>query len=170
MNHSEFYHLGNRLTSSLGNPAIESEIRNIIGRLYYYVYHEILIWVKSDETLLNLYRSSTEKGSHNKLYDAFFQYAKSTQELKYGTIKRLLCDLHDSRCLCDYKLNESVNASIIDEFHAVLLELKEVVQHVRKSVFSAVVSEELQIEEVLVTENFTAKVVKKQKHGLRILD
>lgn len=170
MDHSEFYHLGNRLALSEDKLHVESEIRNAIGRLYYYVYHEILFWVKSDKQLSNYYLTSTERSSHKKLFDVFYESAKDTKDLRYGKIKRLLCDLHDSRCICDYDLDETIDKSILEEFQADLLDLKDVVLHYKDNVFASVISEVGEVDDVFKTQNFSAKVVQKKKPTLRILE
>lgn len=168
MHQDEFYNLGATIAfNSAGLPS-ETEIRNAIGRIYYYVYHEILEWIQGDSNLSVYYKNSAETGSHSKLRDVFLQVSQNDNDTKFGKVYRLLANLHASRCICDYKLQQEVTRDFLETFEATLTEFKEECVKLNPALLKLIPCEEFEEIAELKTATFSAMV--RKKPSLKILD
>ena len=169
MHHEKFFESGNKLDFSGVDFIEEIEIRNSIGRIYYYIYHEILSWVKSDSQLNNFYQNSTEKSFHKKLRCVFQELANTTKNTIYGKIFRILGLLHQSRCDCDYELQDNINEDFFNTFIANFASLKQTVIILNNNIFKVFKCEIY--EEVASTETKNATItVLKKKPSLKCLE
>lgn len=168
MHHDEFYNLGASIAFNSKCSPSEIEIRNAIGRIYYYVYHEVLEWVQGDEALSVYFNNSEEKSSHLKLRDVFLQISQKDKDTKFGKVYRLLADLHKSRCICDYKLTHEVTKDFLDTFEAVLSEFKEECIKLKPEILKLVPYEEF--EDIAEFKAPTYNAVVRKKPSLKILD
>lgn len=167
MNHDEFYSIGKGIVSQNGSAYTEIELRTAIGRIYYYIYHEVLDWVQHDEYMKDFYFESEVKSSHKKLINVFYEMAKKTRNLQYGKIHRLLSTLHTYRCSADYQLRDSINKDLFDSFEADLDDLKEACLLFKTEIFSIIKKEQTDILSSLKTEN---AIIHVRKPKLKLLD
>ncbi|TCB67411.1 hypothetical protein E0H88_12855 [Acinetobacter sp. ANC 4216] len=171
MEHKSFFDTGIQLDFSNGNEPSEVLIRNAIGRLYYYVYHEVLSWINLDENLGQHYDalSSEYPTTHKRLAQTFLEYSRTTKDLQYSSIYRLLINLHQWRCKADYQLNININKS---NYYSVIENikcLKDLSQKFRSDRFEI----EIDLVEVDIITHKTRSAsmqVIKRKPTLRLLD
>lgn len=168
MEHNAFYSMGNMIVNSSHPNPSEVELRTAVGRIYYYVYHEILNWVVSDENLNTLYRDSEIKSTHKKLINVFYELTKQTQDLNYGKITRLLSAMHGFRCKADYHLEGMVDRALFDSILANLNDLKDTCMTYNHTLFSVVISEKPSIIGSIKTNSGNFEV--RKKPTLRLLD
>lgn len=172
MDHAKFYESGTKFNfDQIENPE-EIEIRNAVGRIYYYIYHEVLKWVNSDNTLRPIYLNLDIKSFHLKLRKVFFELVQETNIELYGKISRLLENLHQARCDCDYDLLEVVDKDLYDTFIVNFTDLKQACLKFKNDIFPAFECEIL--EEIASTNIENAKITilkkgKSDKPKLRIL-
>jgi uncharacterized protein (UPF0332 family) len=81
----------------------EALLRSCISRLYYGVYHRVLLWLT---TCFNDVYGQFGGGSHEKLRFCCDDLARSKKDLAFKTISLKLKDLHDRRTRADYKLDQ----------------------------------------------------------------
>lgn len=167
MNHDAFYVIGNKIISQNKDDLTEAEIRTAIGRVYYYIYHEILSWVNIDDSMKVVYSESDIKSTHKKLINVFFEMAKSTKNLQYGKISRLLSTLHYYRCLADYQLNEPVDKALFESMQANLEDLKDACLALENDLFEILNNETIETISTHKTQSATLEV---RKRTLRLLD
>lgn len=168
MEHDAFYNAGNMIVAKSYPNSSEIEFRTAVGRIYYYVYHEILSWVKSDDTLSAIYSGSEIKSTHKKLINVFYELTKKTKDLNYGKISRLLSVMHGFRCRADYLLEALVDKSLFESIIANLDDLKEACIKCNKNLFSIVRSEKQNTIGSLKTGSANIEV--RKKPTLRLLD
>jgi|GEM_PF-4887696 len=167
MNHDAFYLIGNKIISQNNKDLTEVELRTAIGRIYYYIYHEILNWVDTDDSMKLIYSESKIKSAHKKLVNVFFEMAKNTRNLQYGKISRLLALLHSLRCVADYQLDEPVNKALFDSMEANLEDLKDACLSLKNDLFKILNGEIVETIGAHKTQNATLEV---KKRTLRLLD
>lgn len=167
MNHDAFYVMGSKIISQNNDNLTEADIRTAIGRVYYYIYHEVLNWVKLEEFMLNVYSESEIKSTHKKLINVFYELARSTRNLQYGKISRLLSTLHSLRCIADYQLNDPVDKALFESMEANLEDLKEACLSLKNDLFKILNNEVVETIAAHRTQDATLEVRKKP---LRILD
>lgn len=131
MYHDEFY---NSVSNILPN-ANEIEFRNAMSRVYYYVYHEILVLIKGNKELNTIYEEFERKSdrdkpsSHKLLQTVFFTYATRYKNVKYTDIGKKLGSLHQLRCHADYMLNKKIQFA---NYNSMLFEVKDLQQKVQR--------------------------------------
>jgi len=167
MNHEAFYVLGNKIISQTNDNLTEAELRTAIGRIYYYIYHEVLRWVNIDDSMKLVYSESEIKSTHKKLINVFFEMAKNTRNLQYGKISRLLSTLHSYRCLADYQLNDQVDKALFESMIANLEDLKEACSSFKNDLFKVLNVETVETLGAHKTQSATLEV---RKRTLRLLD
>ncbi len=167
MNHDAFYVMGNKIISQNNDNLTEAEIRTAIGRIYYYIYHEVLSWVNIDDSMKVVYSESEIKSTHKKLINVFFEMAKSTKNLQYGKISRLLSTLHSYRCLADYQLNDPVDKALFESMQANLEDLKEACLGLKNDLFEILNIKTIETIGAHKTQSATLEV---RKRTLRLLD
>jgi len=166
VDHKDFYNLGRKIDLLEGNPS-EAELRTSIGRIYYYVYHEILRWVNCETLLLNAYYESEILSTHKRLIDTFAKVSKNTQKLIYGKICRLIGALHTLRCNADYQLHQKIDMQTYKSTLANFEDLKEACEQLRPDMFQIDINT---ISETLGTTQTTNAEIKVKKRTIRILD
>lgn len=176
MNHVEFLEIG--LSIDCENAG-EVTIRNSLGRIYYYVYHELLEFVMVDESLAKIFSDLKEKipSCHKRLAVVFAEAAKGTQNLKFGKISRLLGVLHRLRCQADYELDTNLNKDSYLSMIAQLDDLKNVAQEINPNSFDTDVLPKNIIITGTTINSASIQVIRrnqpdrlKKKPSLRILD
>lgn len=180
MNHIDFFKIGIGVDFSKSDELSEATIRNSLGRLYYYTYHEALKFVHEDENLLKIYTdlALSIPSYHKRLIAVFAHFAANTQNLKYGKISRLLSVLHNLRCDADYELSKVLGKNDFLSMLAQLDDLKNVVQELNSQYFNITVSPVNTSVSTTCIENGTIRVLKKErissepkkKPSLRLLD
>lgn len=170
MNHVLFYESGISLQFNAEKKPDEVLIRNSIGRIYYYIYHEALEWLFNDSLLLAKYESLEKKvpSFHKRLARTFADCSADTQKLSYGTISRLLYALHDARCKADYHLDHTVDESDFFSMLGTLESLKQESQKFNSNVFRIETNIKSENLNVLRTDVGSIAVIKRPT--LRILD
>ncbi len=170
MHHSNFFDAGNKVVFTSTSLPHEIDLRNAISRLYYYIYHEVLIWIHNDEILKNLYLNSVEKSKHKRLRSVLAHRVKESRDTSYGTISRLLGILHQARCDCDYNLDNTVDKNFYDSFIANFTSLKQISINLKNDIFNKF--ECTLLEEIATTKigNNQIRVCKAVKPSLKILD
>lgn len=89
----------------------EATIRTCIGRLYYFLYHKVLRWLKDNwAALLASYACS----SHEKLQFCLKDVARKEKNLRFSQLATKMQDLHSKRCLADYKLDAEQSVKHLD--------------------------------------------------------
>lgn len=169
MHQDKFFESGFKLDFEGATVIEEVEIRNAIGRIYYYIYHEVLIWINSDSALNPIYQNIDEKSYHKKLRKVFQEIAIDTNDTVYGTIYRMLGLLHQSRCDCDYDLDESIDSEFFDTFIANFASLKQAVFNLNQEIFKLFECEIF--EEIATTSSSNASIaIFRKKSSLRPLE
>ena len=171
MDHKAFFYQGISLKLDQIPAPDEVSIRNAIGRMYYYAYHEALIFVQNHSFLSSIYNDQLfikkNPRLHKRLVKTFAEYAANTQDLKYGTISRYLGSLHTMRCFADYNLIRLVKESDFFSFLANLESLKLEIIKIDSNSYD--VDIKIKSENIIQTNTEIGKVVVKKK-GLRLLD
>lgn len=74
MNHIEFLQMGIDVDFDKLDELAEVKIRNSLGRIYYFTYHEAVNFICDDEEFCKIYTSlkSTIPSSHKRLIAVFF--------------------------------------------------------------------------------------------------
>lgn len=180
MNHSEFLDTGVDVDFSKLDELTEVRLRNSLGRIYYYTYHEALSFVINDFELNNLYLNlkQTIPSTHKLLISTFAEKAKETQNRSYGKISRLLGVMHNLRCNADYDMNIVVGKNEFLSMLAQLEDLKNAANELKPAHFTkSITPEKTSLTETKV-DNASIKVFKKEvdntqvrkKPSLRLLD
>lgn len=168
MDHKSFFEQGISLKFEDLTPPAEVDIRNSIGRMYYFTYHEALALVNNNDALLKIYNDLIIEfpSTHKRLFQTFVKYAMQTQDLVYGAISRHLANLHTFRCSADYDLNVQITDSDYFSFLANLDSLK--IETLKKDSRFFNVETNLNSKNVVQTDINCGKVIVKKR--LRILD
>lgn len=168
MDHKCFFELGISLKFDQASPPTEVEIRNAIGRIYYYTYHEALELVNANEALLEIYNELKEEfpSFHKRLFRTFVVFATQNQDLSYGTISRHLGNLHTFRCSADYNLEAQITERDYFSFLANLDSLKLEIVKKDKNFFDVQTS--LNSQSVIQTNLDCGKAIVRKR--LRVLD
>lgn len=180
MNHVEFLDIGVDVDFSKLEELTEAKLRNSLGRIYYYTYHEALSFVSNDIELNELYLSlkQTIHQTHKLLISTFVAKAKETQNRNYGKIARLLGVMHQLRCNADYDMDIVVGKNEFLSMLAQLDDLKNAANELNPEHFTASVTpDKTSIIETKI-DNASIKVFKKdidvlpakKKPSLRLLD
>lgn len=180
MNHIEFFKIGIGVDFNKLDEFPEATLRNSVGRLYYYTYHEALKFIHEDEGLIEIYTdlASSIPSYHKRMITVFARFAANTQNLKYGKISRLLSVLHNLRCDADYELNKVLGKNDFLSMLAQLDDLKNVVHELNQQYFNISVSPVNSNISTTCMENGTIRVMRKEnpssepkkKPTLRLLD
>lgn len=137
----------------------EAELRNVIGRLHDYCYHEAKSFILANEEYCEFSEQALLNNSaHKSIFNTFYQYSKSTRDLRYGIIWRLLKDIHTERCDADYELNINSKKSALISLIKILVEIKNNIDELKLSFFQIDVDE------------FIPKKVDVRKRKIRILE
>lgn len=180
MNHVEFLEIGVDVDFSKLDELTEVKLRNSLGRIYYYTYHEALSFVSNDIELNKLYLNlkQTIQPTHKLLISTFAEKAKETQNKNYGKISRLLGVMHKLRCNADYDMDIIVGKNEFLSMLAQLDDLKSAANELNPDRFTSLVTpEKTSIIETKI-DNASIKVFKKdadvipkkKKPSLRLLD
>lgn len=171
MDHKAFFDQGISLSFDQNTRPVEADIRNAIGRLYYYAYHEALKFVQNNEFLSLIYNDAEFKKknptSHKRILKTFAKYSSDSQNLNYGTISRHLGNLHTMRCTADYDLIQVVNENNYFSFIANFESLKQEI--IKIDVGSFNVDTKLESENITQTDAAFGKIIVKKK-GLRLVE
>lgn len=100
--------------SSLKNQTdlSEARYRTVVGRYYYYAFHEVVSWLKEDFS--EEYSSSTGS-THIRLTNCCNELQRKEKDLNFSKLGRLIKEFHDRRVIADYKLGITVIASDMEE-------------------------------------------------------
>ncbi|MEN8291966.1 hypothetical protein ABFO59_05725 [Acinetobacter radioresistens] len=180
MDHIEFFKIGIEVDFNKLDEFSEATLRNSLGRLYYYTYHEALKFVREDESLIKIYTDLTSSipSYHKRLITVFAKFSANTQNLKYGKISRLLSVLHNLRCDADYELSKVFGKNDFLSMLAQLDDLKNVVHELNPHYFNISVSPVNSNISTTSVESGTIRVMRKEisssaprkKPILRLLD
>ncbi|ENV34538.1 hypothetical protein [Acinetobacter gerneri] len=172
MDHKDFFYQGISINLDCSNPPKEVVIRNAIGRMYYYIYHEALVFIQNNDFLSSIFNDELFKNknpsSHMRLVNTFSEYARISQDLKYGSISRYIGSLHSLRCLSDYNLTKVVKENDFFSFLANLESLKLEIAKINSDFFR--VDTKLKSESITQSTTNIGQIVVKKKPSLRILE
>ena len=130
----DFYKFAIDLYEDKKADANSATIRTCISRLYYSVYHAIYDWLSEHQSkLLAKYKC----GSHEKLQFCLKALSRETKNLRFNQLAVKLHDLHNKRCLADYKMQHMATVQHVE------LMIKDVEQTV--SLFKQLTSPQTQI-------------------------
>lgn len=147
------------LQTSKQDDLKEAELRNAIGRLYYYCYHEAKSLIIANEECHKIYdQALLGNSAHKSIFQTFYEHSKSTRNLRYGTLSRLLKDIHTERCNADYELDISFKKSDLISLIKMLIDIKNNIDELKLSFFQVDVEE------------FIPKKVEVRKRKLRIVE
>lgn len=177
MNHAEFLKIGIEIDISVAN---EATIRNSLGRIYYYTYHEILKFISHDSVLMQIFEDQKESipSYHKRLVIVLAEASRLTHDWTYGTVSRLLGVLHSMRCEADYDLNVTLNKSHLLSMIAQLDTLRDAAQKLQPTSFdisvlpTGLVVDETKVDSasIKVVRTGYSKDVSAKRSSLRILD
>lgn len=170
MDHQAFFEQGISLNFDLKTAPTEVEIRNAIGRIYYFTYHEALSFVKENSFLSAIYDDLKDKvpSSHKRLFQTFVLYASTNQELIYGTISRHLTTLHTMRCTSDYDLKSVVSQNCYFSLLANLESLKLEIAQLNSNFFN--INTSLKSENITQSKVAAGNIIVRRKPSLKIMD
>lgn len=93
-------------------PSVDgATIRTCMSRLYYAVYHTVLDWLVTHKLKV---LSQFNCGSHEKLQFALKQISRETKNLRFNQLALKLHNLHNKRCLADYKMQHSATVQQVE--------------------------------------------------------
>ena len=118
MNHQELLNLALEIQNNQ-NPS-EVKVRNAMGRLYYFAYHETLLMIQGNDGLKAVY-DQLSGGSHEKVLKTFIEYYRLSQNYDAFEFGQKLEFLRNSRNIADYKLDRTL---AITNFNTMLTQLK----------------------------------------------
>lgn len=170
MNHVEFLKIGIDVDFTKLEELTEVKIRNSLGRIYYYTYHEAMKFVCEDDELSKIFDNlkCSIPSFHKRLITVFAEIAKHTQNLKYGKISRLLGILHTMRCDADYDMDMKLGKNDFLSMLAQLDDLKNVSQELKPDYFQVCLTpEDISLSETTI-ENASIKVFKKEQASIPI--
>lgn len=114
----------------------EVKIRNAIGRLYYFIYHESLAIIKETPGLNQIYENfHRDTPSHKKLLDTFEAYADQYNSFQHGQFRKKLKSLRNLRNTSDYKLDQTIGIGYLNTIIADLEYLKSLTEVTQNKFF-----------------------------------